>query len=362
LKKEHKDFVKWNAIDQIIRLKTEKAPKEIRDKALSACKEAFQEAEKEIETEKMRKSASESDTDSDTRSDRSFSSQDSSDFGSEEPPKRASSTRSRGLGSTTIRLTIDGMLEMESNFIKDVANLIAGGHSKHKYFSVRNDKMFCFDDKKAESSIMSFNLREAIECYSEGENSFILLMMDSDVIKKSNHLRHQRRLKEAITRVVDKIRDHEGVTEYKFYAENQHKREMWVKTINNVMNMSQDDGEDTLQLNDPTVQIYKDTTTLFIYKESPPSLHFEFTKIVRQKQPRVRPEAKQEPSSSPDRGSQHQSSGGKRRVSLTLTNDTLQHELDNDDIAAKPGFCAALCMKFGFVKPKQNPRGSFYQS
>jgi len=363
LKKEHKDFVKWNAIDQIVRLKTEKAPKEVREKALTACKEAFQEAEKEIETEKMRKSGSEADTDSDSRSDRSFSSQDSVELGSEEPLRRAGSTRSRGLGSTTIRLTIDGMLEMESNFIKDVANLIAGAHSKHKYFSVRNDKMFCFDDKKAESAIMSFNLKEAIECHSEGENSFILLMMDSDVIKKSHHLRHQKRLKEAITRVVDKIRDHEGVTEYKFYAENQHKREMWVKTINNVMNMAQDDAEDTLQLNDPTVQIYKDTTTLFIYKEAPPSLQFEFTKIVRQKQPRVRPEGKPEPPS--DRGSQHQppqSSGGKRRVSLTLTNDALQQELDHDDIGTKPGFCAVLCMKFGFVKPKQNPRGSFYQS
>jgi len=361
LKRAHPDVVKWTAIDQIVRLKTEKAPKEVREEALNACKDALQKAEKEIAQEKADNLKNETESDSDSKSERSLSREDSTDLG-EGPLKRAGSTRSRGLGSTTIRLAIDGMLEMETNFIKNFANFIAGAQSKNKYFSVRNDKMFCFDDKKAEASIMSFNLKEALACTPEEENSFLLIMMDADVIKNSPHLRHK--LKEAISRAGKKITDHEGVTEFKFHAENQHRRDMWVKTINNVMNMVQEDQEDTLKLDDPTVQIYRDTTTLFVYKEAPPSLKFEFAKITRQK-PKTRL-LKEAPT--PARSNNHQSpasaknSTSKRRVSLSLTDDTLEHSLYNDDIGPKPGFCAALCMKFGFVKPKKtNPRGSFYQ-
>jgi len=365
LKKNHPNSVKWTAIEQIVKLKTEKASKQDRDNALTSCKDTFQKAEQETIQHPL--------NDDDIASERSsIIRQDSIDLGEEVKAPTLQKSRSRGLGSVVIRPSIDGMLKMKTAFLKNIKTLIVGDPTEYKYFSVRNDKMHCFKEKKAEIPIITWNFKEAIGCYPYKENSFVLTMLDSDVIKNSPHLKNQKNLKEAILRVVAHVRDHEGVTEYKFYAENQLKQEMWVKTINNVINMvQQDDEEETIQLSDPSVQIYRDTSALFVSKEALPSLKFEFTKIIK---PKPKPKltqniVKEEPVQAVPPVKKLKGAK-KQRKSLVLVDDALvplvkesndiqepledTKELEDDDVPPVPkiGLCAAFCMKLGFIKSK----------
>jgi len=317
--------MKWGTLEHLIKLKAEEIAKESRGEIVNLCKEVFNTAEKSRESESNRSSLIDNDsTDSMNSFDRTNS------MMSAEGSSKKNFFRSGTQGTVTMRTKLEGYLENESNVLEGVANILAG-HSTTNFFTIRKEKMFCFKDNTSENALMTLDLKDTVEVkpHHENKKKFIL-----------------------------KIR-HDGVKDYNFIAENEHKRDLWIKTIQNVMTvLSIRESKPKIEIEE---EIYKDALPLFTNSETAPSLKYEYKgPKPAQKSPLseafVLGEKIQEapPSSS--------SFVAKSETTKSTIYSSPNKYDDDEPEMPKPGFCALLCMKLGFVKPKMARHDSYFRN
>jgi len=257
LKRSHKDLATWNVIHEIIKFLTKKAPKKVREKVIASCKEAFKKESEQEKGEEKQVQKYESRMSGEELPERVEKVQRSESvrmieqiLATEEASLQFKTFKSQSFCGTSLNMqfSIEGFLEMELNLLQGIAVLIGSRRPLKRYCSLQNDKLFCYQDKKAEKTMMTFNLREVMKCDSEGPNSFILTIVDGDIVKNLSHLRNEKTLKEALKQVTPNFKDHKILREWRFTAASQREREKWIMSINSALKMVQEDEEGKIQI------------------------------------------------------------------------------------------------------------------
>ncbi len=289
LKNSLGNALKWSTILQLINLRDdEKYSKEEQDEMIISCQKVFQDP-KNSQTEK------EKFLEVNLTLDKALSST------SENGILIIEDTVLKKNGSSKSKiLAMEGYLEPETRFLKELKNIIMGKHSQ-KFFSLHKRKMYCYKEKSSENALIKFNLKYAVNCREEDANKFVLR------IKETNNT----------------------MKDYRFKGENEKERNQWVKAINNVMITLSNSDNDKIGI--VGVKFFIDKTPLFTDKEAMPSLKYEF---VKQKI---------------------------ERVMVVKDNNGLREHVDN---LPKPSFCFVLCKIIGLINPKryESPKRSMHHS
>jgi len=334
MKQSYGSFIKWSTIEHLLKFREAEIPKEHRDETMNNCKEIFKMTEASSGDQDKFNVFKKVDQITNLTIDTATPTGDTTSTPSSgsSTPKRRSFRQSTN--TTIFRLQIEGYLGIDGNFFKNMMGILSGGRTDSRYFSIRKEFMYCYKDSNSESSLMTFSLKDAEECIPEEKARFVL-----------------------------KVKEDGSIKEYKFIAENEHKRDLWVQTINNVMKHNLVRSK-SVMLDDTDTDIYKDDTPLFIEIEKMPSLKFEYSKDMRARAETVRlnraetlkqknenAKAKNTQSGATTASTTDSTGSSKRKKSLTFLDGDFVLE-DDLDVKPKPGFCGGLCMRLGFVKPK----------
>jgi len=312
--------IKWQTLEYLIKLRSEEIPKESRGEIVNLCKEVYH------TTDTSKENIIDSNRSSFLSENSAESMMSLDSQASQQIADRKKLFRSGTSGTVTMRLKIEGYLEPESNIFEGAFGVLAG-HSASNYFSVRKEKMFCFKDNTSEKAMVTWDLKDVIECYAHKDKRKFILKMKND--------------------------------EHHFKAENEHKRDLWVKTIQNVMTvMSLKENKRNIEIEE---EIYKDTLPLFVNNEVAPSLKYDFPQTLKPRAKPVKEEAFmliEKPHQKVTEAPQFVSAKTEPNKSSIYSDRTAADEYDP---MPKPGFCAMLCMKLGIVKTKMPRSESYHQ-
>jgi len=321
LKQYYGDSLHWQTIERLIKLREQDASKESRQQMLTMCKEIFQVTER-TEKEQKKKKVLNLYNEEDEKEEQKVGRQSWKNIS---PPLTStlSETFEESSLDCPIRDKLDGHLIIESGFG------IFSKLTRLKYFSIRKEYLHCYRNETSELSLLTLNLREAIDCQAAQEKSKFTL----------------------------KIKNKNGMTkDYKFSAENDVKRDLWVRTISNIIKIPVQQvllHSGSFQQTDLLLgnNLYKDELSLFVEPtDQTKSASFDYS---RYKSMRTAASTSFGTIDLSTRASTY------KRPDLRIDSEGIFIEEDEllnkkKDYLSKPsiGFCGRVCMNLGLVKMK----------
>ena len=309
LKEVYGSLLKWSTIENLLNLRESDIPKGERKKIKLVCREAYETGVDSNNKKKGLKISIKGDEDDDSLKDYDRESRSASIVSSD-----SSSVLHRLRSLSLIEgPKMEGHLEIEGSFFQDMFDMISG-KNENSFFTIRKERMHHFKDTNAEHPLMSMDLKDVVDC---------------------------RKVEQERQKFILKIKQQNGtIKEFKFKAKDERTVDMWISTINSII----DSGEmqDTFKLNYSDIVMFENTDVpLFSEIDKMPSLQYKY---IRANYKRM---------SQAQKSSGETSSSLRRRGSFSLVAESFtQNELDIDGSGPQFGFCAKFCFKIGLVKLK----------